>query len=426
MPLLTATLMEKIQALKGMRDILPGEIEQWQDIEEKARYFFEAHGFEEIRTPILESTDLFARSIGEGSDIVHKQMYTFEDRGGRSITLRPEMTASVLRAALENGVLRPSKTSRFYYMGPMFRAERPQKGRQRQFFQLGAEILNAKKVEADAEILVLVQGLLTFLEIPGFQIKHNFLGAENERQDYIEILKNYFSKAKSQLCEDCHYRIEKNVLRVLDCKMPGCQPLIAAAPLLKLTAASQEIYDAIRKTLDARGIPAAHEPRLVRGLDYYTGLVFEVVAGGDLGSQDAVAAGGRYDNLIASLGGPLMGAIGFAAGVERLLLARQSSSADGSRTVYVAALDAQPETERYLDVIFKKLYQAGRKVKRDPSVHSLGDQLKKASHLGARYAVIVGEKEVKNQRLTVKDLVNKSQEEVAVDALAVYLAGRSH
>ncbi len=418
--------MQKFQALKGMRDILPGEIEQWQDMEGKARYFFEAHGFEEIRTPLLESTELFARSIGEGSDIVHKQMYTFEDRGGRSVTLRPEMTASVLRAALENGLLRPSKTSRLYYLGPMFRAERPQKGRQRQFYQLGAEILNAKKIEADVEIVALVQGLLAFLEIPGFQIKHNFLGTENERQAYIEILKDYFSKAKSRLCEDCHYRIEKNVLRVLDCKMPGCQPLIEAAPFLELSAESQETYKAIQKALETRGIPAAHEPRLVRGLDYYTGLVFEVVAGGDLGSQDAVAAGGRYDNLIRSLGGPLMGAIGFAAGMERIFLARQSFQADGSRTVYVAALDTHPETERYLDVILKKLYQAGRKVKRDPSVHSIGDQLKKASKLGAHFAVIIGEKEVKNQRLTVKDLVNKSQEEVAVDALPVYLASHSH
>lgn len=417
--------MEKFQALKGMHDILPGEVERWQDMEEKARYFFEAHGFEEIRTPLLEPTELFARSIGEGSDIVHKQMYTFEDRGGRSVTLRPEMTASVIRAALENGTLRSSKTSRLYYLGPMFRAERPQKGRQRQFYQLGAEILNAKKIEADVEIVARVQGLLIFLEVPGFQIKHNFLGTENERHSYIEVLKIYFLKVKSQLCEDCHYRIEKNVLRVLDCKMPACQPLIEQAPLLKLSADSQEAYNAIRKTLETRGIPAVHEPRLVRGLDYYTGFVFEVAAGGDLGSQDAVAAGGRYDNLISSLGGPVVGAIGFAAGMERILLARRAASLDGSRTVYVATLDACPETERYLEVVLKKIYQTGRKVKREPAGHSLGDLLKKASKFGARFAVIIGEKEVRNQRLTVKDLFNKSQEEVTVDALPVYLASHA-
>ena len=415
--------MDKFQALKGMRDILPGEVELWQDIEEKARYFFEASGFEEIRTPLLEPTELFARSIGEGSDIVHKQMYTFEDRGGRSITLRPEMTASVLRAALENGVLRNSKTSRLYYLGPMFRAERPQKGRQRQFFQLGAEILNAKKVEADVEILALVQGLLSFLEIPGFKIKHNFLGEDNERQAYVEVLKNYFNAGKNSLCEDCHYRIGKNVLRVLDCKMPGCQPLIEGAPLLKLSGESQKTYGAILSALETRGIPAFHEPRLVRGLDYYTGLVFEVVAGGDLGSQDAVAAGGRYDNLVASLGGPTMGAIGFAAGMERLLLARQLSPSVSNRVVYVATLDSGPDTEQCLAGVLKKLYEAGRKVRREPSLHSLGDHLKKAVKAGARFAVIIGEMEVKNKRLTVKDLVNKSQEEVTVDALPVYLAG---
>ncbi len=413
--------MPKYQALKGMRDILPGEVESWQELESQSRHFFEAHGFEEIRTPLLEPTELFSRSIGEGSDIVHKQMYTFEDRGGRMVTLRPEMTASVLRAAIENGILRTSKTSRFYYLGPMFRAERPQKGRQRQFYQLGAEILSAKKIEGDIEIVSLTQGLFEFLDIPDFCLKHNYLGGQSEREAYTQILKDYFSSAKGKLCEDCHFRIEKNVLRVLDCKVPECQPVIESAPAMKLSQESMEVYAEIQNGMRRLKIKTKHDPRLVRGLDYYTGLVFEVVAGGELGAQDAIAAGGRYDHLIALLGGSQMGATGFAAGMERILLARKTSASMADHTVYVATLDSTTETRNYFERVVRRLYEIGKKVRHEPDIRTLTDHLKKANKMGIKCVVIIGENEIRNQKLTVKNLETKVQEEVSLEELTSHL-----
>lgn len=413
--------MSQYQALKGMRDILPAEVAEWQEIEARARFYFEGAGFEEIRTPVLESTELFARSIGEGSDIVHKQMYTFEDRGGRSVTLRPEMTASVVRAAVENGLLRSSKTVRLYYLGPMFRAERPQKGRQRQFFQLGAEILNARKPDADVEIISLVHGLLAFLGVSEFRIKHNYLGSGAERLSYTEDLKGYFEKFSGELCEDCRYRIEKNVLRVLDCKVPACQSIIGSAPSLRLSDESVRQYGQIQEQLRARNIPGEKDPRLVRGLDYYTGLVFEVTGGGGLGSQDAVAAGGRYDGLIPSLGGGELGATGFAAGMERVLLARARSAEGGDRQVYVAMLDENPEIRHCFETVAESLYGIGRKARRDPAARGLADHLKTANKWGVRHVIILGENEVKSRRLTVKDLRGKAQEEVPMEELAAYL-----
>lgn len=415
--------MTGYQALKGMRDILPGEVETWQELESKARHLFEANGFEEVRTPLLEPAELFVRSIGEGSDIVHKQMYVFEDRGGRSVTLRPEMTASVVRAAIENGLIRSSKTVRLYYLGPMFRAERPQKGRQRQFHQMGAEILNAQKVEADLEILQVAWSLLEFCGVRDLQLKHNYLGSEAEKHAYAKALRDHFAKLKDRLCEDCHYRIEKNVLRVMDCKAPLCQPLIAAAPPVALNEDSEREYDEIRRGLEARGISSDRDPRLVRGLDYYSGLVFEMTAGGELGAQDAVAAGGRYDHLIASMGGPSLSATGFAAGMERILLAAEGSGRTSGRAVYVATLDGRRETEKCFQRVMQDLYRIGRRVKREPGPRSLADHLKRANKGGFRYVVILGENEIKTQSVTVKDLEAKRQVTVPIAELASYFVG---
>lgn len=417
-------MMPQYQVLKGMRDLLPEEVGAWQEVEARARHFFEAQGFEEIRTPILESTDLFARSIGEGSDIVSKQMYSFNDRGGRGVTLRPEMTASVVRACIENGILRSSKTARLYYLGPMFRAERPQRGRQRQFHQLGAEILNAKLVASDIEILALAHGVLKFLGAADVRLLHNYLGSEEERGAYAGELRKYFLKLKDQMCEDCKFRLEKNVLRILDCKVPSCQPHIRSSPVLKLSADSEKTYADIRKGLDARKVESQSESRLVRGLDYYTGLVFEIVAGGELGSQDAVAAGGRYDGLIASLGGPPLGATGFAAGLERLILALRRRDLGNQRMIYVATMDSGAGVEACFQNVVKELYQIGRRVKRDPNLKSLSDHLRQANKMGIRYVVILGEDEVKSHSLTIKDLEAKSQERVAVGQLTAYLAAK--
>jgi histidyl-tRNA synthetase len=417
--------MSQYQALKGMPDILPEASQKWQAMEAESRHFFEAYGFEEIRTPLVEPSGLFSRTLGEGSDIVHKQMYTFEDRGGRTVTLRPEMTASVVRAAVENGILRREKVTRLYYMGPMFRAERPQRGRQRQFHQLGAEILGAKPMEGDVEVLRLTRGLLDFLGIRAFRMVMNHLGCEKDRSVYREALKAYFAGADKELCEDCLYRREKNVLRILDCKAETCQPVIRRAPSVRLCAGCDGDYAEVRKRLDEERVGVEHEARLVRGLDYYTGLVFEVAAGGELGAQDAVAAGGRYDGLISGLGGPAMGATGFAAGMERLLLARGVKDGDLEwDSIYVATLDTKPETERYFTKLMKTLYRMGKKVKREPGLVSVSDHLKRANKLGIRFAIILGEDEVKTESMTVKDLKTKRQERVSCAEWPVFFADK--
>ncbi|HNV87076.1 MAG TPA: histidine--tRNA ligase [Candidatus Omnitrophota bacterium] len=410
-----------IQRLKGTADIFSPEAERWQWIEECTRHFFEAYGFGEVRTPLIEPLELFVRSVGEGSDIVHKQMYAFEDRGGRQIALRPEMTASVARCAIENGLLRKEKTLRFFYQGPMFRAERPQKGRQRQFHQLGAEILNAKPVEADIEILLLIDGLFRSLKISGFTIRVNHLGCADDRGSFQEKLRDYFSGTRDALCEDCRFRTDRNVLRVLDCKMPSCQPLIEKAPAIRLCPRCEDEYGKIRDELKARNIEIQCLPRLVRGLDYYTGLVFEVNGGGALGAQDAIAAGGRYDELIRSLGGNDAGAVGFAAGVERILLAQGESQCPGEDDVYAAILDRNFETERYYGEVIDKLYKIGRRVRRDVSAKTLRDHFAKAEKTGVRYMLILGEKEVKTRSVTVKDLKSKSQKELSWEEWPVFL-----
>jgi histidyl-tRNA synthetase len=303
----------------------------------------------------------------------------------------------------------------------MFRAERPQRGRQRQFYQLGAEILNAQRVDADIEILALADILLSFLGVQNLSFKHNYLGTDQEKQDYAGTLRDYFLKHTDKLCQDCHYRIKKNILRVLDCKETVCREVIQSAPQLVLGRESRQEYDKIQNTIGEMGIEAVHEPRLVRGLDYYTGFVFEIVAAGDLGSQDAVAAGGRYDNLVASLGGPAMGAIGFAAGMERVLLAGDKTSFSPAGTVYAATLDSNPQAKDYFQQVLKKLYGMGRRVKRDPHQHHLSDHLKKANKIGIRLVLIIGEDEVKSRQVTVRDLEAKTQERIPLDDLPLYL-----
>ncbi|MDD5226821.1 MAG: histidine--tRNA ligase, partial [Candidatus Omnitrophica bacterium] len=299
----------KYQSFPGMEDILPGEIEKWQWIEEKARIFFEAHGFKEIRTPILEPTELFVRSIGQASDIVHKEMFSFKDRGERDMTMRPEMTASVARAVIEKGLLKTSKSLRLYYTGPMFRAERPQAGRKRQFHQIGAEIINEDAI-SDFEIITLLYSFLQYAGLKNIQLNLNDLGEEEDRAKVRKSLAEYFSKEKTRLCKDCQWRLEKNVLRVFDCKVHDCQPVINKAPWEDFFPLSDG-FKTIGAKLEANGIPYHVNRRLVRGLDYYNGVVFEITAEG-LGAQNAVAGGGRYNNLYQELGGSATPCTGFS------------------------------------------------------------------------------------------------------------------
>lgn len=418
--------MANYQRLKGMMDILPGEVERWQKLEARTHHFFSAHGFGEVRTPVLEPLELFTRSIGEASEIVHKQMYAFTDRGERMITLRPEMTAAVVRAAVEAGLLRAGgKTARFYYQGPMFRAERPQKGRLRQFHQIGCELLNSKAVEGDVEIVSTAHDLLRWLGLKDFTLNVNYLGDESDRENYQKILRDYFSAERAKLNEEELFRLEKNVLRLLDSKNPDLQEVIAAAPRMRLSDASQENYDAVCARLQERGISLVKNPRLVRGLDYYTGLVFEVTGASNLGAQDAVAAGGRYDRLIHECGGPQMSATGFAMGVERLLLALGESPDFDSQSVYVASV-TEAETgnavaREYFAKIIRTLSDMGKCPKSDPGVKNLRDHLEKALKSGCRFVMIIGAEEIKTNSVTVKDLQSKHQEKISWDMWPAYI-----
>ena len=367
----------KYQSVKGMDDLYSPEVENWQALEARSRIFFEAHGFREIRTPVLETTELFTRSIGEASEIVHKEMYTFEDRGGRNLALRPEATAAAVRAVLEHDLIREDEPLYVYYIGAMFRAERPQAGRRRQFHQIGVETLNTRSPANDAELVIMAKNYFEWLGLKRFKVKVNHLGSADDQRRLTRTLTQYFKPLVQNLCKDCQYRFDRNVLRIFDCKVTSCQPLIEKAPKQELSGSARSDFDTILSILGEAQVPLEVEHRLVRGLDYYSGCVFEVTAEG-LGAQDAVLAGGRYDSLIQDLGGPNRGAAGFSIGVERLLTALKAAGtclADLSwgDTVYVAALKHGEESCRFYRSIALGLVQAG---KRAHFSFSLSDILK--------------------------------------------------
>lgn len=411
-------MAQKIEALRGMDDILPGEVEKWQWLEEKARLFFHGFGFKEIRTPVLEYTDLFSRSIGEATDIVHKEMFSFEDRGERNITLRPEMTASVARAVIEKGLLSQAKSLRFFYIGPMFRAERPQAGRKRQFHQIGIEIINESGVVPDVDAVRYLYQFLTELGVQDLELRINDLGSREDQKKIAEKLREYFSANQSALCEDCRYRLEKNVLRVLDCKNPKCQPVVDKAPWEAIAPQSAG-FEEVKKSLGAWNIPFQIKRRLVRGLDYYNGLVFEMAAKG-LGAQDALAGGGRYDGLYSEIGGKPTPCIGFSIGMERLFMALGNTAEEKSRenVIYFAPVFTDEEWFQKQSpsfIINKAIYelgQLGMKPLQGERGLKMDNHLKAAIRNRAKYMVIFGAEELKNGEWTFKDMDNKTQEKI--------------
>lgn len=418
----------KYQSFPGMEDILPGEVEKWQWIEEKARIFFDAAGFKEIRTPLLEPTDLFVRSIGATSDIVHKEMFSFKDRGDRDMTLRPEMTASVARSVVEKGLLKQAKSLRLYYMGPMFRAERPQAGRKRQFHQIGVEIIN-EDTTSDLEIITLLYKFLQYAGLKNIRLNLNDLGEEEDRVKVRKSLTEYFSKEKTRLCKDCQWRLEKNVLRVFDCKVPGCQPVIESAPWEDFFPLSDRFKELGAK-LEANGIPYHVHRRLVRGLDYYNGVVFEITAEG-LGAQNAVAGGGRYNNLYQELGGSATPCTGFSIGMERLLTAIEAQDPKAfevfrMRKVYIAPLEDHVEILKFCREKAVLLREAGARPEMSYGVFSLSQHLKRANQLGLRFMVIAGPEELQKRKMIVKDLEKRSQEEVDMEQLVAHLKKVMH
>jgi len=398
----------KIPAVKGFHDVLPDDSPRWSWVEQQARDLCARYGFAEIRVPIVERTELFSRSIGEVTDIVEKEMYTFIDRDGSSVTLRPEGTASVVRAYVEHALHQQAPVSKLFYFGPMFRRERPQKGRLRQFAQIGVEVIGRDDAAIDAEVVLLLYDLLDALEIRRFEIQLNSLGDAVCRPDYRAALLAFGEAHRADLCENCSRRLQRNPLRLLDCKDPSCHAVTADAPLMidYLCAPCREHFDLVRAVLAREGIEPRLNPRMVRGLDYYCRTAFEVVAQG-LGAQNAVGGGGRYDGLVKALGGPDTPGIGFALGVERLVLVMDEVEAarPGVPEVFLAPLGSEAEREAmHLAHAWRR---QGLRVEMSSGGKSLKSQMRLADKLGARYVLILGEDELAARALTVRDMAAK-------------------
>jgi len=410
--------MEQIRSIRGTKDILPEEVNSWVAKENLARELFAKYDFTEIRTPIIEETSLFKRSIGDTTDIVQKQMYTFQDRGERSITLRPEGTASIVRAFLEHNLDKKQSLTKLFYIGPMFRAERPQAGRQRQFHQIGIEAIGSASPYLDAEVISILSVFLEKSGVKDFNININSLGCKKDKDEFAVSLKKALEPKRKNLCEDCQGRFEKNILRILDCKNPDCKKEVSKVSMIScLCKDCKEHFEKVKENLDLLGIKCSINNNLVRGLDYYTGTVFEVTAAG-LGSQDAVAAGGRYDNLIKDLGGPEMPAVGFAIGVERLLIAQGNVGARHAvplqNRVYFATLGEAARKKAF--GLANELRKSGIACQMEFEEKSLKSQLKAASNQECKYAIIIGDDEIKKGKIVLRDMSKSEQSEVELNS----------
>jgi histidyl-tRNA synthetase len=411
-----------ITSVKGMRDILPPASTIWNQVEAAARQIFREFNYHEIRTPILEETTLFARGVGEETDIVSKEMYTFEDRDGSSLTLRPENTASVIRSYIEHRLDQQPGLQKLYYMGPMFRRERPQKGRYRQFYQIGAEAIGSDSPAVDAEVIEMVVRLLEELKLTGFELLINSVGTKESRSTYNEALRTELSSVVSQMCEDCRRRAVTNPLRVLDCKVPSDQPIIERLPSILdfLTESDREHFRRVREFLDDREIAYTVRPRLVRGLDYYARTTFEITHGA-LGAQNAILGGGRYDGLAESLGSKVAApGIGFSIGEDRLVMAVQElAGQETSLDLYIAPMG--DTALRHCGVLAGAIRRLGLSVET-----GTGGKLKRmmelANRANARFALIVGDNEIVTKSYALKDMSSSEQTTLTRRGLLEHLA----
>lgn len=417
--------MEIIAAVKGFKDILPPETDKWQQIEQTARSVFSAFGFNEIRIPVVEKTELFNRGIGETTDIVEKEMYTFRDRGEESLTLRPEATASVIRAYLEHAIHAAESVTRLYTIGPMFRRERPQKGRYRQFHQIDAEVLGPDDPHVDAELILMVIHFLRRVGLGNLKLEINSLGCARCRPAFREAVIDFLRGSEQKLCGDCLRRMGTNPLRIFDCKVESCKAVLAEAPQLTdfICPDCRAHFDKVLECLSLFGIPHRINPRMVRGLDYYTRTAFEVITE-HLGAQNAVLGGGRYDHLVHDLGGPDISGIGFAIGLERLasLIGERMDKPDGP-LLYMAALGTRAVEKAF--PICNRLRMGGVRVELDYSGRSLKSQMKKADRMGCAYTMILGDKEVDENRALLRDMRASTQEEIHLDALETTILNRA-
>lgn len=416
-------MAEAVKAPRGTRDILGEEVLLWQRLETVVRETAHLFGYEEIRTPIFEHTELFARGVGEETDIVQKEMYTFTDKGGRSLTLRPEGTAPVVRAYLEHGFPVHNPRVKWYYIGPMFRYERPQAGRMRQFHQFGFEALGFGEPACDAEVIAVAWTIYQTLGIQGLSLEVNSIGCPLCKPRYVERLREYLTPHREELCEHCLRRLETNPLRVLDCKVESCQKVFGASDFPKirdfLCPSCRDHEDRLFALLESLRIPFVVNHRLVRGLDYYTRTVFEVKVR-TLGAQDAIGGGGRYDGLSQALGGPDVPGVGFAAGMERIvLLLEKDRTPPASFRVYLAPQDAQGEA--VLLALAQELHASSIPFHLDFATKSLKYHLKHAQRINARFVVIVGEKERSEKVFTLKDLLSGEQVSLPLPELVARL-----
>src|SRR5262245_15569138 len=425
-----------IQTVRGTRDILPEDMPLWRRVEDVAREAFRRYGYGEIRTPIFEKTELFARGVGEATDIVHKEMYTFVDRAradseGESLTLRPENTAPVVRAYIQHKIFAdksPGELTKLYYSGPMFRRERPQAGRYRQFYQIGAEVMGSSDDPViEAEVIEMLDWFLKELKITNTTLLINSVGEPASRAAYLDKLREAIRPKLDKLCADCHHRYEANALRVFDCKVESCQPVIATLPVItdSLDEASLEHFEKFKEHLDARGVAYTINPRMVRGLDYYTRTAFEIVGNDKLGAQNTLVGGGRYDGLSETLGGPPTKGFGFAFGLDRMVMALPDDEAAKLRAadapdLFVVFL-GDAARARALEVA-RDLRAAGMAVAMEFEDRKMKKAMAAADKSRARYALIIGENEVAGGKYGLKNLASGEQESLSLDEIIVRLS----
>lgn len=402
--------------IPGTKDILPEEVTCWQTVETIARRIFSFYNYQEIRTPVIEDVSLFNRTLGTTTEIVQKQMFLIHNQED-TYALRPEGTASIVRGYLENSLDKTCGFAKLYYIGPMFRLERPQKGRLRQFHHIGVEAIGSPEARLDIEVIALADQLLKNFGISGYHLKINSLGCPQDKQSLSVILKNSFQDKLTQLCSDCQLRAKNNVLRILDCKNEDCQKIVRTLNLGQnhLCPDCLKHFEEVKAGLNSLGIPFQIDPLLVRGLDYYNRTVFEITHNA-LGSQDAIGAGGRYNNLVSQLGGPDLGAIGFAFGVERLLLVPNNlKQTPAKRLVYLINLGEAAKSAGIK--ILNQLRCAGIPADMDYLNKSLKAAMRAANDNGAAFALILGEDELKNNTISLKDMSNGTQKEVKIENL---------
>ena len=408
------------RAVKGTNDILPEESHVWQFVEGKMLETASLYGFKEIRVPVFEHTEVFLRSVGDTTDVVQKEMYTFDDKGGRSITLRPELTAGVVRSVIENGLVNAALPLKVCYIGGCYRYEKPQAGRLREFHQFGVECVGAAAPSADAEVIALAGQVLRDIGIKKIALEINSIGCPECRKAYYAALKEYFSANQDELCNTCKDRLERNPMRILDCKSPVCSEIAAKAPVVLdyLCDDCREHFELVKKHLDAQKIEYTVNPHIVRGLDYYTRTVFEFISG-DIGAQSTVCGGGRYDGLISQMGGPVTASLGFAMGIERLMMVLKNQNAEFPKPhtpdLYIAVMGDKASLKA--SELCASLREEGLKAQTDICARGFKAQMKYANKLGAKFLLVLGDDEITSGKAKLKDMAEGTETEIKIDEI---------